>query len=135
MQNNNCLSANGFGQCIQCANGYVLFGTTCYLALSNCFSYSTSVYACATCNQGYYLLNNACNAMPVGCTSIKNNFCIACSQNYQLIDNGICQLISNNCAQYNAFAYQCLACVSNYYLSNGLCYLLPNYCIQANTNG
>ena len=130
-----CLKCNGPKNnqlCLACQNGYNLINNICIKEkcvigenekCSSCKNESGKEKECATCNDGYYILENSSSYICSKC-SIKN--CKKCSMNFQ---KEICLECNTNFTEtrnLNGTIENCI-CPSDHRLINDLCLRYENW--------
>lgn len=104
-----------------CNIGYTLDSNgDCVKTVNYCSFYKIGV--CSQCIDGYYLINNICIDLPIGCVAVQTNgFCKQCDSAFTLA-NGICT--DNN--QQSDSATSTNNCQVGQYMDNS------GYCIDGN---
>lgn len=126
----NCISYDGFGNCLQCSNMFFVKNNTCVNVNPLCQNYNPFTGDCTSCFPGYALKNKIClkqdshvwstiTNITAVCKLKKGNICIECPYRYY-IRNNLCILVSITCDTYNSNG-NCLTCNVGYFLQNHNC--------------
>ena len=83
--------------CLKCFDNELFFIKDCFnVSIKNC-NYQITKDDCYFCNTGYYRKLGNCVKCPKGCKKCSNrNKCIICDNTYTLLNNGSCELVTNN---------------------------------------
>ncbi|EAR98663.1 transmembrane protein, putative (macronuclear) [Tetrahymena thermophila SB210] len=96
-----------YPSCQSCQTGYVLIkdaqivtssavinAALCMSCPQNCSQCQPGNQrsVCTACKPGYYLSNNTCLQIPLGCATFNGTYCTICQYNYRLVDNKFCSL-------------------------------------------
>jgi len=132
----NCANVNAYGQCIACANNYILVGQTCALNILNCYSYNPNNGLCLQCMNGYALSSDSltCSLVVVNCQVFSpTGNCLQCANGYYLVNN-YCYSLPQGCNQLNN-QQLCIGCLSQYTLYQNICLLTVANCLYYNQYG
>jgi hypothetical protein len=135
--NNECLAQNvnncktylntNSNQCLACVEGYNLNNNACLppAPIANCKSQNLLI--CNSCNDGFYLIDNACKTQTVA-NCLQHypnvNLCQNCENGYTQV-NGACKKNPANCMTIQTVNNEliCAYCNTGYYLDNASCYV------------
>jgi hypothetical protein len=139
-----CMEFNTAGTaCLMCYKSYPSSTGVCTAPTGtvppNALSYTNGT-TIASCNNGYFLLNNTCVAVPnsnLNCANGSANSsgvftCSACTTGFYLSPYSNCVAIptaNTNCSNGSATTlgvFTCSTCVSGYYLVSGVCTVIPS---------